>query len=138
MARHGKLNGIKRLSCYTYEEAADVTGVSERTVRSWPKQGLHVLDVGRPVYIRGDDLLHFLKSRRQKQKTSLEPDEFYCVSCRAARQAAGGLIDYREIEGRVTLTALCEACETLLSKPFAKSQFPTLQANSDLTLQRHE
>lgn len=138
MAKHAKLNGIKRLKCYTYEEAADVTGVSERTVRNWSKQGLHVFDVGRPIYIRGDDLLEFLRSRRKKQKITLEPDQFYCVSCRAARQAAGGLIEYRETAGRMTLTALCEACETVISKPFSKSQIPSLQAHSELTLQRYD
>lgn len=138
MPRQARLNLIKRLRCYTVAEAADVTGVSPRTVREWVKTGLRILDVERPALMRGDDMLAFLKSRRESKKVKLGETEFFCMGCGKARGAAGGVADCNISANRAVLTALCETCETVLTKPVALGRVPHLETLFELTIQRHD
>ncbi len=79
MPKQACLNRIKSLRCYTIEEAAEVTGVSTRTIRSWTKNGLQPMDEGRPVLVRGDDLRAYIKMQRDGRKHPTGLDEFFCV-----------------------------------------------------------
>lgn len=40
----------------SYAEIAEHTGIPERTVRTWPRHGLRVLQLGRHVRVRVADL----------------------------------------------------------------------------------
>lgn len=138
MPKKARLSGIKAFRCYTIEEAAEVSDVSPRTIRNWAADGLRVMDAERPVLIRGDDLRDFIKEKRQGRKIKTAPDTFYCVCCRKSRKAAGSFADC-DIKGkRVTLTALCEICGTIVSKPIAESRIPEIAQSLDLTIKRHE
>ena len=136
MPKKARLTGIKAFRCYTIEEAAAVAGVSPRTIRNWSKGGLRLLDCARPILIRGDDLRGFIKDGRERRKVKIEPDAFYCCRCRGPRTAAGGFADCVVDGARVTLTALCATCETVMSKPVAKARIPDIARTLDLTITR--
>lgn len=132
MPKQARLNRIKTLRCYTFPEAAEVCGVSERTVRNWAAAGLQVFDDERPAFLRGDDLLTFLKSQKKARKKRLALDRFYCLRCRHPRPAAGGMAECQSTDGRLTLIALCGECETVLHKPVALAALPELRRLFDL------
>jgi hypothetical protein len=136
MPKQALLNGIKSFRCYTFEEAAEITGVSARTIRNWASNGLRLLDRSRPILIRGDDLRDYIKDQRESRKVMCGPDEFFCCRCRRARKAAGGFADCLIVGKRVTLTALCETCETVVTKPIAEARIPEIARTLDLTIKR--
>jgi hypothetical protein len=111
MAKRIRLHGIRRNRTYTYEDAAEVLGVSPQTVRGWRSSGLAVMTASRPHLILGEALIAFAKGRRVKGTVTLADDQLYCLSCRAAVRPWGMLADYAPISGkRGRLTALCEHC----------------------------
>jgi transposase len=134
MPKSAKLSGIKSLRCYTIPEAAGVSGVSDRTIRTWIKQGLTAMSDERPTLVRGDALVSFIQGQRQGRKSRLSPDEFYCLKCREARKPAGGLVDCEKDGTRAKLTALCETCDTLMYKPIAHERVAILTDVFDVTL----
>ena len=69
MAKTARINAIKAFRCYTIPEAAEVTGVTTRTIRTWIKDGLPVMSGQRPHLIRGDDLRNYNQRKRQDRKT---------------------------------------------------------------------
>lgn len=136
MPKRARLNGIKSFRCYTFDEAAAVTGVSHRTIRSWSADGLCVMDDERPTLIRGDDLRSYIQSKRSGRKVKTSIDTFYCLRCRKERRAAEGLADCTITESRATLTALCEVCETVVSKPMARARVAEIAQLLDLRITR--
>ena len=134
MPKSAKLSGIKSLRCYTIPEAAGITGVSDRTIRAWIKQGLTAMTDERPTLVRGDALVNFIQRQRQGRKSRLSPDEFYCLKCRAARKPAGGLVDCETDGTRAKLTALCETCDTIMHRPIAHERVPILAIIFDVTV----
>lgn len=136
MPKQARLSGIKAFRCYTIEEAAEVSGVSPRTVRNWASDGLRVMDGTRPALIRGDDLRDHIKSKRDSRSTKTRIDTFFCFRCRKAQGAAEGLADCEIKGGRAKLTALCETCETVVSKPVAKARIPEIARTLDLKITR--
>ncbi|MBO9451068.1 helix-turn-helix domain-containing protein [Tropicibacter sp. R16_0] len=138
MPKQARLSRIKRFRCYTIEEAAEVSGVSSRTIRNWAKAGLRVMENARPALIRGDDLHNHIKSQRAKRSVKTKIDTFYCVCCRAERRAAEGIVDCDLIGRRAKLTALCMTCGTVLTKPIAVAAIPEISRTLDLRIRRHE
>ena len=134
MPKSAKLSGIKSLRCYTIPEAAGVSGVSDRTIRAWIKQGLTAMTDERPTLVRGDALISYIQRQRQGRKSRLSPDEFYCLKCREARKPAGGLVDCEKDGTRAKLTAMCETCDTIMHRPIAHERVAALNDFFDLTL----
>lgn len=127
MAKRVSARRVKIPRQYTYDSAADVLNVTVQTVRAWRPLGLAVLDSQKPHLILGYELKRFLDSRKPKTTCKLEPDEFYCVLCRAARTPYGAMADYvpfNTVRGR--LVALCGVCETPCNR------FVTLKMCGDL------
>lgn len=123
--------------CYTIEEAAEVSGIAPRTIRNWATDGLRVMDGARSALIRGDDLRDDIKTKRNKRSMKTRIDNFYCLPCREERRAAEGMADCEIKEGRAKLTALCEACGTVVSKPVAETRIPEIVRSLDLKTTRH-
>ncbi|WP_424984621.1 helix-turn-helix domain-containing protein [Microbulbifer sp. S227A] len=137
MPKKARLNGIKAFRCYTFEEAAEASGVTPRTIRNWVVDGLPVMDGMRPALIRGDDLRDHIKSQRDKRSVKTRIDTFYCVCCRAERRAAEGMADCDIVSGRAKLTALCDACGTVVAKPVSEALIPQIARTLDLKITRH-
>jgi len=138
MPKQARLNRIKSLHPYTVDEAAEVSGVSPRTIRNWAANGLHVMDAEHPALIRGDDLKAYILSQRKSRKSKTAPNTIYCVRCRQPRKPAGDMADCIIKRNRATLTALCSVCETVISKPVAKALVPEIALILDLTITQHE
>lgn len=138
MPKQAKISRIKSFQCYTIPEAADIAGVSIHTIHNWAKDGLRLMDAERPTYIRGDDLRDYIKAQRSRRKVATAPDQFYCVGCKVARHAAANIADCAITGNRAYLTALCETCETILTKPVAKAQITHLAQILELTITRHK
>ena len=137
MPKQAKINKIKAFHCYTILEAAEIAGVSTHTVRNWSKDGLRLMDGAGPPLIRGDDLRDYIKKQRAKRRVKTKLNEFYCVKCGRARNAAENMADCKITDGRAKLTALCETCETVISKPVAFHEVTQLSQILDLTITRH-
>lgn len=138
MPKQARLNRIKSLYPYTIDEAAEVAGVSPRTIRNWVVNGLYVMDDAHPALIRGDDLRAYIRNQRKSRKSKTAPNTIYCVCCRRSREPAGGMADCTIMGNRATLTALCEVCETVISKPVAKAIIPEIARMLELTITEHE
>ncbi len=138
MPKQARLSRIKSLQCYTIDEAAEITGVSPRTVRNWAKNGLQLMDHARPVLIRGDDLRTYLKAQRETRKVKTGLDQFYCCRCGQARKAAADYVECVIIGKRATLSGFCATCETVVSKPIAEARISEFARILDLTITRPE
>jgi hypothetical protein len=112
MAKRISARRIKIHNQYTYEQVADLLGVSVQTVRLWRLSGLIVLDSQKPHLILGFALKDFLIARSNKAERRYAQDEFLCMRCDAPRRAYGGMADYLPYTAtRGRLVALCEVCE---------------------------
>ena len=132
MPKSARLSGIKSLRCYTIQEAAEVTGISTRSIRAWIKQGLPVLASERPILIRGDDLGEFIKKQRAGRKTEVPLHDFYCLRCRQASAAAGGFATLSTNGKRASLKAICAECEGVMNKSVAVSRLPEVRRKLEL------
>lgn len=106
------ISRIKARKSYSVEELADVCKVSISTVRTWLKSGMSRMDATTPTMILGWQAKDYLSRRKEKSKRPLAIGEFYCMRCKAPRQALGGMADYHPTSdegGR--LKAICERCE---------------------------
>ena len=67
---------------YTMRELAETLDVHVRTVQGWHKEGMSAIDEQtRPFLFLGKTIRSFLKNRRQKRRTTLGPNEIYCLRC---------------------------------------------------------
>ncbi len=134
MPKQARISGIKSYRCYTLTEAAEIVGVSKRTLHNWTRNGLQVLDCEHPPLVRGDDLRNYISETRQNAKVKTGLCEFYCFRCRASRAAGGAMADCKITGKRVMLTALCATCETVVCKPVSLSRLPEIRQTIDLTI----
>jgi len=82
------LSKIRAKTAYSTQEVRNLLGVNRKTILRWLKEGLLLLDADRkPFLIMGCDLKSFIKSKRESKRVRLQPDEFYCLSCRKAVRA---------------------------------------------------
>ncbi len=108
---------------YTFAEVAEVYGVRIRTVQSWRKQGLEVLDTSsKPHLVLGLHLRRFLKEKNNRRKHTLKPGEFFCPRCRTPRKSLQHRISIQITDknlGRYRLAiirGICEVCDCRLSR----------------------
>lgn len=134
MPKQARVNRIKSYRCYTLQEAAELVGVSKRTLRNWSKDGLQLFNCQRPVLVRGDDLRNYLLERRQSNRVKTELCEFFCLKCRDGRSAYGAMADCEITDNRAMLTALCGTCGTVMCKPVSLTHLPEIGRNLDLTI----
>ncbi|UVC09593.1 helix-turn-helix domain-containing protein [Rhizobium sp. TH2] len=127
---------IKIHRSYTVEEAAIVLGVAKGTVRLWLKGGLPAITDKKPLLILGPDLKDYLETRRKpKQRCQLQ--EFFCFRCKVPRAAAGRLIDYVPKAAKSGhISAICEACETIMNKNVSAAGLPLLMRLAEVSFPR--
>jgi len=122
--RNHNTNRIKSRHTYTIKEIGELLNVHIRTVHSWTKTGLPVLDTdSKPHLIMGIKLKNFLKLRKAGRKRPLKDGEFFCTRCKAARKSL--LSEIRAVltgkslgkkYSQVTIKGKCESCGNRLSR----------------------
>lgn len=123
MAKRPKSRAIKTALNYTVEEAALALGVTTGTIRSWAKAGLPVITSQRPYLILGEDLRHFLEDRASTAKTPLQPDQLYCLRCKAGRVPMGLLVDcIPQTPTTARLLGLCVTCGGTCNRMISRSK----------------
>ncbi|MEP0941668.1 MAG: helix-turn-helix domain-containing protein [Rhizobiaceae bacterium] len=126
MPKKAAWRAVKRHRNYTVDEASRALNVAKGTVRRWIKDGLPAISDRKPALILGDDLNHYLKSRKAvKQKCRL--DECFCFKCREPKRPALNEIEFHPVNSKTgNLRALCETCTTLMHKRMAREKLPDL------------
>lgn len=133
MAKRVSTRRIKKDRLYTYEDAAELLGVSVQTVRSWRALGLVVMSDRKPHYILGEALIEFLEARQTKRAVKMAPDQVLCLSCRAPRRPYGMMLDYVSTNAsRGRLIGLCEVCDGPCQRFASRASLETLSQIFDI------
>jgi hypothetical protein len=124
---------VKIHRSYTVEEVARLFGTHKNTVRAWVKAGLPTCDGKRPTLILGRELSNYLQERRRKNKRPCQPDEIYCVRCRAPKRPDGNMADYQPITATLgNLVGICPCCEAMIYRRTSRAKLSAIQANLDV------
>lgn len=121
--RNHNSNLIKVRHSYTFIEIAETLKIHPRTVQSWRKQGLEVIDeASNPYLVYGAELRQFLRAKRQKQRHPLKAGEFYCPKCQLPRKSLPDKLAVIITDKRLGKTSrqafikgICEVCHTHLT-----------------------
>ena len=102
---------------YTVEEMASLLGVHRNSIRRWLKSGLNSIDQKRPILVKGDVLLAFLKAGRAGRKAPCKPGEIYCLRCNAPRKPLDAKVEYQSFTfDRGNLLGICTDCGARLNR----------------------
>jgi excisionase family DNA binding protein len=119
---------------YTVEEIARLLGTCRATVRRWIKQGLPTIDGGRPIMVRGADLLEFLNARA-KPKQPCPVGQCYCVKCRSARAPADRKVEFVVLTATTgNLRGRCPDCGTLMHRRTSLTQLQQVRTLLEVTV----
>lgn len=143
--RNHNPNLIKIRHSYTFTEIAETLRIHPRTVQSWHKQSLKVIDeTSKPYLVYGADLRQFLKTKWQKQKHPLKAGEFFCPKCKEPRKS---LPDKLKIEftsrslgkryKQALIRGICETCSQPLLLFSSDRKIKELKESGTL-LQEHK
>ena len=135
MARRPNHRAIRSARTYTIDEASWALGVSVGTIRNWVKAGLPIMKTQRPFLILGEDLRDFLQARAPSGKVVLQSDQFYCLTCKAARKPFGNLVDcIPQSLTTARLMGLCESCGRTCNRMISRSQIGQFGQMFDLAM----
>jgi hypothetical protein len=114
MARRFDCRRVKLHHSYTISELSALIGAHKHTIGRWIAAGLTTTDARRPLLIRGADFRAFIKAR-EPIKQRCQPDEFYCLGCRAPRRPALDMADYHpRTPLRGLLSGICPDCGRMI------------------------
>ena len=132
MARRYDIRRVKIHQSYSVAEVAKLLRVHPRTVRSWIKSGLALVDKSRPCLIHGSDLLAFLKALHPAKKP-LRPGEFFCLPCRTPTLPDGGFAEYRPSgPTRGALAGLCPTCGRVINRRVSFAEIDRAAGNLEV------
>lgn len=124
---------VKIHRSYAVDEAARVIRSHRNTIRNWLKQGLPTVDEQRPHLIRGADLRGFLVTKQLQRKCKCAAGELYCVRCRAPKEPAGNIAEYRPLTATSgNLKGTCPDCGTHIFRRVSLRQLAS--ATGDLAV----
>ena len=134
MAKVISTRAIRSARVYTVDEAATAVKVSIQCIRKWLRYGLPCLRAGRPLLIRGSDLRSWIEARKAaKKRVRLEPHEFYCLRCKAAKTPFGDMIDCSDNNARsLRLSAICPTCNGTMKRLSRRAELPFLERVFDI------
>lgn len=124
--------GINKYMSYTTEELPSLLHVNKKTIYRWMESGLKFVPGSKkPYLIRGSDLKEFLKNKDAKKKVKLKRNEFYCLTCKAARRAKRGSL--KTLSDRKTgVCCVCNGKMSKIFKPYQKGLFDTVIQHSNV------
>ena len=98
---------------YTIKELSDCLSVNEKTCLRWIGDGLPIVPGSKkPILMLGSEIKDFLKKKDSKKKVKLKRNEFYCLTCKAARSAKRGSIK-KLLKQKM---AVCRVCNGRMSR----------------------
>lgn len=113
------LKGIHKHRSYSVSELTDILDINEKTISRWMDSGLKpVVGCEKPFLFYGSDLQAFVKSKNEKRKATLKPNEFYCFGCKRPRRAKRGS---KKVVGDKE-KAVCAVCSGKMSRTIKPSQ----------------
>jgi hypothetical protein len=108
---------IKQTLSYSTQDIVSLFGLHKRTVQEWYIQGLLRIDDRKPFLVLGFNLKEFLDKRQGSRKRHCQPNEFFCMKCRASRTSWENVVDIKFLnEKRLMIIGLCAQCNTPLNK----------------------
>ena len=114
-------NLVRLRRSYTFAEIAEVFDVHRRTVQTWRRQGLKVIDdKSKPFLVMGADVRSFLREKQRRRKHSLKPSEFFCPRCGVPRKSLQDQFSIEITERRLgryrqaIIKGICEVCRCRL------------------------
>ena len=118
------VRSINRRNLYKVNEAAKALRVCTKTIYSMIKDGLLVVNNNsNPLFIKGQDLLDFVKKKEAKFKVNLKDDQFFCFRCKTGVTSTSDefkILFTRKKWGRYThlakLTGRCNNCGSIIYK----------------------
>lgn len=126
---------IKLHRPYTVELAALALGAHKHTIRNWIKQGLPTVDNSRPVLMHGHELRAFIQGKRKAAKRPCPPGTIYCFKCRQPRPPESGMIEFTPRNATTgNLTALCQACGTLMNRSASLASLAAIIPNLEIQI----
>lgn len=127
---------VRIRSSYSIPEISALLEVHEHTVRRWLKNGLDALDDQRPTLVHGAELRRYLDARVRSRKQKCNPDEMYCLACRAPRLPILGSVYIADLnEKTVRLVGVCCVCGRKIFRAGSASRLHEYSASFG-TLQR--
>ena len=125
---------VKIHRSYTVEEVARLFRIHKNTVRAWVKAGLPTCDGKRPTLILGCDLAAYLQAHRTKNKQPCQPEEIYCVRCRAPKKPAGDMAEYQPVTATIgNLMGICPDCDGMIFRRASLVKLARIQGNLAIT-----
>ena len=119
---------------YTVEEAAGALHKHKNTVRTWLKAGLPTIDGRRPSLILGQALAAFLRARCFRRGQHRQPNQFYCVRCRAPKVPAGDMVEYMPMNASSgNLRGICPDYGHLIHRRIALTKLPEMRRLLDIS-----
>ncbi|MCX7661601.1 MAG: helix-turn-helix domain-containing protein [Candidatus Omnitrophica bacterium] len=141
--RNHNPNIIKARRSYTFTEIAEILKIHPRTVQSWRKRGLKVIDEAtKPYLVYGVELRQFLRAKRQRHP--LKIGEFYCPKCKKPRRSRSDSLSVEitnkmlgKISKQAFIRGICEVCSQRLIL-FSSDRKVQKLKEAGLLLQEHK
>ena len=134
-ARRINPNRIKLHRCYSVAELAICCDVHKNTVRHWQAKGLKPIEPCRPFLFHGATAREFFARTNANRKRPCPPGTFYCFKCREPRAPAGGMVEAtRKNETTGNLSAICEACGTMMHRRARLAAIAVIMPNLDVQI----
>ncbi len=135
--RHPNPRLAKIHRSYSVEEVALLFRTHKNTVRNWLKHGLASIDRQRPTLILGQELVRFLRTRRQQARQRCQPGEIYCVKCRKPRAPAGDMADYLPLTpASGNLQGLCPVCSILIHRRVNRTKLDEIRGRLEIAFRQ--
>lgn len=126
---------VKLHRIYSAAELAACCGVHKNTVRHWQAKGLEAVCTGRPTLFDGGTVRAFLAKRNAGRKRPCPPGMMYCFRCREPRPPAMGMVEVvRQNTATGNLTALCDACGTMMHRRTRLAAIGTIMPGLDVQI----
>jgi hypothetical protein len=126
---------VKLHRVYSAAELAACCGVHKNTIRHWQAKGLEPVSKGRPTLFDGATVRTFLAKRSAGRKRPCPAGTLYCFKCRQPRAPAMGMVEAtRQNATTGNLSAMCEACGTMMHRRTRLAAIGTIMPNLDVQI----
>lgn len=128
MSRSYSTSRVKKHRVYSVEDLMTLLSVTANTVSNWVGEGLRPSDFRRPYRFRGAVVQAFHKQRAAKNKRSLQPGMFNCVTCKQHVVPEISTVEDLILHEKHAFRATCPTCKSVLIKLSSKADGDKISA----------